>query len=67
MRESSCSVDDQRVRMQWFLDALDEWGCEENAARAAAIIDFIASGFDLSPYEERPRLRVVTPTAREQT
>lgn len=38
-----------------FLDALDEWGCDDNLERANSIADFIAGGFDLTAYEaERP-------------
>lgn len=43
-----------------FLDALDEWGCEDNDARATEIIAFMDSGCDLSAYEDRVlRLRVI--------
>lgn len=33
-----------------FLDALDEWGCEDNAERAQQIIDFQRTGYDLDAY-----------------
>lgn len=49
-------------RIEWldaFLGALDEWGCEDDE-RAEAIIDFIDSGYDLSEYEDRAKLRVIT-------
>lgn len=40
-----------------FLDALDEWGCDDNLERANSIADFIADGFDLTAYEEgRPQV-----------
>jgi len=42
-----------------FLDALDEWGCDANSEKAQHIADFIAGGFDLSEYEEMPRLSVI--------
>lgn len=42
-----------------FLDALDEWGCDENEKRAAEIVQFIDSGYDLSEYEDRTHLRVI--------
>lgn len=42
-----------------FLDALDEWGCEDNDQRAAEIIAFLDGGCDLSAYESRPRLTVI--------
>jgi hypothetical protein len=35
-----------------FLDALDEWGCEDNLERAKQILDFQRSGYDLSEYRE---------------
>lgn len=35
-----------------FLEALDEWGCDDNMDRANHIADFIAGGFDLTAYEE---------------
>lgn len=35
-----------------FLEALDEWGCDDNLMRASQIADFIAGGFDLTAYEE---------------
>lgn len=42
-----------------FLDALDEWGCDDNLQRASEIADFIAGGFDLTAYEEERPLRIV--------
>lgn len=35
-----------------FLDALDEWGCEDNLERAKQILDFQRSGYDMSEYWE---------------
>lgn len=35
-----------------FLDALDEWGCEDNLERAKQIIEFQRTGYDLSEYED---------------
>lgn len=35
-----------------LLDALDEWGCEDNLKRATAILDFQRCGYDLSEYVE---------------
>lgn len=40
-----------------FLEALDEWGCEDNDERARIILDFPAE--DLSAYEDRVRLAVI--------
>jgi hypothetical protein len=42
-----------------FLGALDEWGCADED-RAEAIIDFIDGGYNLSEYEDRAKLRVIT-------
>jgi len=53
---------EQIEKLSLFLDALDEWGCDDNDARAKAIADFIAGGFDLSEYEDRPRLELVYST-----
>ena len=50
---------DQVAAISTFLDALDEWGCEDNDERAEQIAAFIAGGFDLSEYLERPPLRVI--------
>lgn len=51
---------DQISKLSDFLDALDEWGCEDNDERAEAIAEFAVGGFDLSAYEEgRPELRVI--------
>lgn len=33
-----------------FLDALDEWGCQDNAERAQAILEFQRTGYDLDAY-----------------
>ncbi|MGV2049052.1 hypothetical protein ACQZ48_03095 [Agrobacterium sp. 22-209-1] len=35
-----------------FLDALDEWGCNDNLERAKEILDFQRCGCDLSEYVE---------------
>lgn len=35
-----------------FLDALDEWGCEDNMERARQILEFQRNGYDLSEYED---------------
>lgn len=35
-----------------FLDALDEWGCDDNMERATAILDFQRCGYDLAEYVE---------------
>lgn len=42
-----------------FLDALDEWGCEDNDERAHEIIAFLDGGGDLSAYKDGPRLTVI--------
>jgi hypothetical protein len=42
-----------------FLDALDEWGCEDNDERADEIITFFDGGCDLSAYKDRPHLKVI--------
>jgi len=33
-----------------FLDALDEWGCDDNLERAKQILDFQRNGYDLEEY-----------------
>jgi hypothetical protein len=35
-----------------FLEALDEWDCDDNLERAKAILDFQRCGYDLSEYVE---------------
>jgi len=35
-----------------FLDALDEWGCDDNLDRATQILEFQRHGYDLSEYED---------------
>lgn len=35
-----------------FLDALDEWGCDDNLERAKHILEFQRQGYDLSEYED---------------
>jgi hypothetical protein len=35
-----------------FLDALEEWGCDDNLERAKAILEFQRHGYDLSEYED---------------
>lgn len=35
-----------------FLDALDDWDCDDNMERAKAILDFQRCGYDLSEYAE---------------
>jgi hypothetical protein len=49
-----------------FLDALEEWGCEDNNERAAEIVKFIDGGCDLSAYEERAKLYVVRAPSPEE-
>jgi hypothetical protein len=41
-------------KLSEFLDALDEWGCDDNLARARHILEFQRHGYDLSEYEEHP-------------
>jgi hypothetical protein len=36
-----------------FLDALDEWGCDDNLDRAKQILDFQRCGYDLSEYRDQ--------------
>ena len=43
---------ERTIALSDFLDALDEWGCEDSLERAEAIIAFIDSGYDLSEYEK---------------
>ncbi len=51
---------DCTTALHHFLDALDEWGCDDNEERASAIIEFLDGGCDLSQYEAgRPILTVV--------
>ena len=33
-----------------FLEALDEWGCDDNAERAREILEFQRTGYDLDAY-----------------
>ena len=42
-----------RIQLSLFLDALDEWGCDDNEERAKAILEFQKSGYDLSLYKEK--------------
>ena len=35
-----------------FLDALEEWGLEDNVSKAKHILDFQRCGYDLSEYME---------------
>jgi hypothetical protein len=40
-----------------FLDALDEWGCDDNLDRAEHILEFQRHGYDLSEYLEAQPVR----------
>ena len=51
-------MDSLTQKLAVFLAALDEWGCEDNAERAAAILDFQRCGYDLSEYLETQPLRL---------
>ncbi|MNW15397.1 hypothetical protein D3C71_2138870 [compost metagenome] len=42
--------DDYEEKLSDFLDALDEWGCEDNTERAEQIIEFQRTGYDLDAY-----------------
>lgn len=35
-----------------FLEALDEWGCEDNLERAKHILEFQRHCYDLSEYDD---------------
>jgi hypothetical protein len=37
-------------KLAHFLDALDEWGCDDNLERAKAILEFQRCGYDLEEY-----------------
>ncbi len=54
--------DDYREKLSSFLDALDEWGCDDNGERAEHIIEFQRTGYDLDAYLEdhpdRPKQEV---------
>lgn len=41
---------DYEEKLSSFLDALDEWGCEDNGERAEHIIEFQRTGYDLDAY-----------------
>lgn len=43
---------DFKALLSSFLDALDEWGVEDNQERAKAILEFQRHGYDLSEYME---------------
>lgn len=45
---------DLAEKLAAFLDALDEWGCDDNLKRAEQILEFQRHGYDLSEYEESP-------------
>lgn len=48
-------MSDLEQKLADFLDALDEWGCEDNLDRAKHILEFQRHGYDLSEYlEEQP-------------
>jgi len=43
--------EDAAEKLSDFLNALDEWGAEDNLERAKAILDFQRDGYDISEYE----------------
>jgi hypothetical protein len=43
--------EDAAEKLSDFLNALDEWGVEDNLERARVILDFQRDGYDLSEYE----------------
>lgn len=45
-------TDSLEQKLAHFLDALDEWGCEDNLERAKQILEFQRHGYDLSEYED---------------
>lgn len=53
---------DYQEKLSDFLDALDEWGCDDNDERAEQIIEFQRTGYDLDAYRvehpERPKSEV---------
>ena len=53
---------DYQEKLSSFLDALDEWGCDDNGERAEHIIEFQRTGYDLDAYLEdhpdRPKQEV---------
>lgn len=53
---------DYQEKLSGFLDALDEWGCDDNGERAEHIIEFQRTGYDLDAYLEdhpdRPKQEV---------
>lgn len=53
---------DYEQKLSEFLDALDEWGCEDNTERAEQIIEFQRTGYDLDAYlvehPDRPKSEV---------
>lgn len=53
---------DYQDKLSSFLDALDEWGCEDNIERAEQLIEFQRTGYDLDAYlvehPDRPKSEV---------
>lgn len=45
-------TDSLEQKLSDFLDALDEWGCDDNLERAKQILEFQRQGYDLSEYED---------------
>lgn len=45
-------MDSLEQKLSDFLDALDEWGCDDNLERAKQILEFQRQGYDLSEYED---------------
>lgn len=45
-------TDSLEQKLADFLDALDEWGCEDNLDRAKHILEFQRHGYDLSEYDD---------------
>jgi len=41
---------DYELKLSSFLDALDDWGCDDNGERAEQIIEFQRAGYDLDAY-----------------
>lgn len=48
---------DNVEKLAAFLDALGEWGCQDNFERSKQIIDFQKTGYDLSEYVDEEEYR----------
>lgn len=52
VRLASAEPPNATDKLSAFLDALEEWGCEDNEKRAEEILAFQRGGYDLTAYAE---------------